>query len=74
MLNDKTLLREGIVLDTAEIIRIKKEEIMRNFRASPVHTKLIEEKAEKRGITFEEMLEIDAQWVVKQRLEKGELF
>ena len=74
MLNDRTLLREGIVLDTAEIIRIKKEEIMRNFRASPVHTKLIEEKAEKRGITFEEMLEIDAQWVVKQRLEKGELF
>lgn len=74
ILNNKALLRNDMVLDTAEIIRIKKEEIMRGWRYSPNQVKMIEEKAEKNGVTFEEMLERDAQWVVREMLKNGELF
>ena len=74
ILENKALLREGMALDTAEVMRIRKEEIIRGWRHSPDQVKRLEDKAKMNGKTLEKTMEDDAQWVVEHLLEKGELF
>ena len=74
VMSGEPLLREGMVVDTAVLMQIKIEELKRDWRLYPKQLRLIEEKAKKNGITFEEMLDRDARWVANQMLEKGELF
>lgn len=74
VLENKALFREGIVVDTAILIQMKKEEIIKKWRNSPDQMRMFEQKAKDRKLTVEEMLEKDAQWVVDRQMEKGELF
>lgn len=67
-------LRAEINIDTASFIKMKKHEIMEQWSLNPEMIKMIQKKAEERGLTFEVMLEKDAQWVIDQKIEKGELF
>jgi hypothetical protein len=68
------LLRNEFTIDTAAFIQMKKQEIMEQWKLNPEMIKMIQQKAKERGLTFEVMLEKDAQWVVNQKIEKGELF
>jgi len=68
------MLRDEIVVDTAAFILIKKQQIMEQWRHNPDMIEMIQQKAKDRGISFEEMLEKDAQWVINYKIEKGELF
>lgn len=74
MAKEETLLREEIVIDTTAFIYMKKQQIMEQWRHNPEMIKMIEQKAKERDLSFEEMLEKDAQWVINQKAEKGELF
>ena len=71
---NEPLLREEIVFDTTTFIQMKKQQIMEQWRHSPEMTKMIQEKAQQRGLSFEVMLEKDVQWVLDRQAEKGELF
>ena len=68
------LLRNEFTIDTAAFIQMKKQEIMEQWKLNPEMIKMIQQKAKERGLTFEVMLEKDAQWVIDQKIEKGELF
>ena len=68
------LLRDEFTIDTAAFIQMKKQEIMEQWKLNPEMIKMIQQKAKERGLTFEVMLEKDAQWVIDQKIEKGELF
>ena len=74
MAKEENLLREEIVIDTTAFIQMKKQQIMEQWRHNPEMIKMIEQKAKERNLSFEEMLEKDAQWVINQKTEKGELF
>ena len=67
-------LRDEVNIDSASFIKMKKQEIMEQWKLNPEMTKMIQKKAKERGIAFEDMLEKDAQWVINQKIEKGELF
>ena len=68
------ILRDEIVVDTATFILMKKQRIMEQWRHNPEMIKMIQQKAKDRNLSFEEMLDKDAQWVINQQIEKGELF
>jgi hypothetical protein len=68
------LLRDEFTIDTATFIQMKKQEIMEQWKHNPEMKKMIQQKAKERGFTFEVMLEKDVQWVINQKIEKGELF
>lgn len=70
----ESLIRDEVVFDTATFIQMKKQEIMEQWRYNTEMINMIQQKANERGITFEEMLEKDAQWFINQKIEKGELF
>ena len=74
VLENQALLRDSVVKDTAAFIQIKKAEIMRQWRGNAEQMKQIEEKAKKRNLSVEVMLEKDAQWVIDRQIENGELF
>lgn len=74
IVRDEPLLREEIVIDTSDFIQAKKQQIMEQWRHNPEMIKMIEQKAKENNLPFEEMLEKDAQWVIDQHIEKGELF
>ena len=67
-------LRDEVNIDSTSFIKMKKQEIMEQWKLNPEMTKMIQKKAKERGIAFEDMLEKDAQWVINQKIEKGELF
>ena len=67
-------LRDEFTIDTATFIQMKKQEIMEQWRHNPEMIKMIQQKADERGLSFEVMLEKDAQWVINNQIEKGELF
>ena len=68
------VLRDEIVVDTATFILMKKQQIMEQWRHNPDMIKMLQQKAKDRNLTFDEMLEKDAQWVIDNKIEKGELF
>ena len=70
----ESLIRDEVVFDTATFIQMRKQEIMEQWRYNTEMINMIQQKANERGITFEEMLEKDAQWFINQKIEKGELF
>ena len=70
----ESLIRDEVVFDTATFIQMKKLEIMEKWRHNPEMVNMIQQKANKRNLSFETMLEKDALWVVNQQIEKGELF
>jgi hypothetical protein len=70
----KSLIRDEVVFDTATFIQMKKLEIMEKWRHNPEMVNMIQQKAKKRNLSFEVMLEKDALWVINQQIEKGELF
>ena len=70
----ESLIRDEVVFDTATFIQMKKQEIMEQWRYNTEMINMIQQKANERGITYEEMLEKDALWVINQQIEKGELF
>ena len=72
--HDESPLREEIVVDTAAYIQMKKQEIIKNWRNSPDQLKKMQEKANDRGFSLEEMLEKDAEWVINNKIENDELF
>lgn len=67
-------LREEIVIDTAAYIQMKKQEIIKNWRGNPDQLRQMQQKANDRGFTLEEMLEKDAQWIINKQIEEGKLF
>ncbi len=67
-------LREEIVIDTTAYIQMKKQEIIRKWRENPDQLRMMQQKANDRKLTLEEMLEKDAQWIINQQIEKGKLF
>ena len=67
-------LRDEIVIDTTAYIQMKKQEIIKNWHNNPDLLRQMQKKANGRGLTLEEMLEKDAQWIINQKIEKGELF
>lgn len=67
-------LREEIVIDTAAYIQMKKQEIIKNWRGNPDQTRQMQQKANDRGISLEEMFEKDAQWIIDRKIEEGKLF
>ncbi len=70
----QSLMRDEIQVDTASIIEFEVNKLMNQWRNNPESVKYLENKAQERGMTFEEMLEADARWVVNERLNNGELF
>ena len=74
VVNGWPLLRQEITVDTAAIIQIEVEKLMNQWRNNAESIKYLEDKAKERGMTFEEMLEADARWVVDERLREGTLF
>ena len=70
----ESLLRDEIVIDTAAFIQMKKQEIIKNWRGNPDRMRQMQQKAKENNHTIEEMLEIDAQWVINRKIEKDELF
>ena len=74
VLENKTLFREDIMTDTATLIQIKKEEIRRQWQSDLNQMRMLEEKAQERKISLEEMIEIDINWVIEKQIEKGELY
>lgn len=74
MANGEALLREEVVVDTAAFIQLKKQNIVEKWRNNPDELRRIQQKADDRGVTIEEMLEKDAQWIIDKQIEKGELF
>ena len=74
MAKEEILLREEIVIDTAAFIESKKQQMMEQWRHNPDMIKIINQKAKERGLSFDAMLEKDVQWVINQKIEKGELF
>ena len=70
----KSPLRDEIVIDTVAYIQMKKQQIMEQWRQIPEMTKMVQEKAQKRGLPFEVMLEKDIQWVLDRQAEEGKLF
>lgn len=70
----ESLLRDEIVIDTAAFIQMKKLEIIKNWRGNPDQMRQMQQKAKENNHTIEEMLEIDAQWVINRKIEKDELF
>ena len=67
-------LRDEIVIDTVAYIQMKKQEIIKNWRSNPDQMRQMQEKANERNHTLEEMLEIDAQWIIDRKIEEGKLF
>ena len=65
---------EEIHVDTAARVRSEIEKLINDWRNDPQMINFLEEKAKKNGKTFETVLQEDAQWVVNERLRKGELF
>ena len=74
MARGEALLRDEFVFDTAVFIQLKKEEIIKNWRGNPDQMRMIQQKANDRGLSLEVMLEKDAQWVINQKIEQGTLF
>ena len=70
----RPLMRDEIQVDTASIIEFEVGKLMNQWRNNPESIKYLENKAQERGMTFEEMLKADARWVVNERLRNGELF
>ena len=70
----RPLMREEIQVDTASIIEFEVGKLMNQWRNNAESVKYLENKAQERGMTFEEMLEADARWVINERLKNGELF
>lgn len=70
----RSLLRDEIQVDTANIIQMEIEKLIERWRNDPDMIKYLEDKANQKGKTFEIVLEEDAQWVVNERLKNGELF
>ena len=54
----ETSLREETVIDTAAYIQMRQ----------------MQQKANDRGLTLEEMIEKDAQWIINKKIEEGKLF
>ena len=70
----ETSLREETVIDTAAYIQMKKQEIIDNWRGNPDQMRQMQQKANDRGLTLEEMIEKDAQWIINKKIEEGKLF
>ena len=69
----EVLLRDEVVFDTAAFIQMKKEEIIQKWRSNPDQMRKMQEKANDRGFTLEEMIEKDAQWIINKKIEEGKL-
>ena len=65
---------EEIHVDTVARVRSEIEKLINDWHNDPQMINFLEEKAKKNGKTFETVLQEDAQWVVNERLRKGELF
>jgi len=70
----ETSLREETVIDTAAYIQMKKQEIIDNWHGNPDQMRQMQQKANGRGLTLEEMIEKDAQWIINKKIEEGKLF
>ena len=70
----ETSLREETVIDTAAYIQMKKQEIIDNWHGNPDQMQKMQEKANDRGLSVEEMIEKDAQWIINKKIEEGKLF
>ena len=70
----RPLMRQEIQVDTASVIEFEVNKLMEQWRNNPESIKFLEGKAQERGVTFEEILEADARWVINERLRNGELF
>ena len=70
----ETSLREETVIDTAAYIQMKKQEIIDNWHGNPDQMRKMQEKANDRGLSVEEMIEKDAQWIINKKIEEGKLF
>lgn len=70
----ETPLHENIIIDTVAYIQMKKQEIIKNWRNNPDQLRQMQQKANNKKRPLDTVLEQDAQWVINQKIEKGELF
>ncbi len=70
----RPLLSDAVSIDTASIIMIEVEKLKNQWHNDPQMINFLEDKAKENGKTLEVVFEEDAQWVVNQKLKKGELF
>ena len=70
----RPLIRNEIVIDTAAFIEIKKQEIRQQWQQNPEIMQMLRQKAEERQQPLEEVFDIDIQWVINRKIERGELF
>lgn len=74
VVSGESLLRESVVFDTAAFIQMKKQDIIQKWRNNPDQMRQMQQKANEKGFTIDEMLEKDAQWVINDKINKGILF
>lgn len=74
VLEGQPLMGQDVVMDSASIIQMEVDKLMREWRLNPETIKFLEDKAKKKKKSFEVVLEEDARWVINQRVQNGELF
>lgn len=74
MAKGEPLIRDEVVFDTTVFIQMKKQEIIKSWRPNAKMMQMIEQKAQERNLPIDVVLEQDAQWVINEQIEKGELF
>ena len=74
VLNDKPIMRdlnEAIPRDA--LLEILVRDMMEEMRNKPILMEQVQQKVMKNGKTIEEQLQIDARWIIHDKIEKGEI-
>ena len=67
ILNDNTLFKDNTVISDNVIFRARVDKVKEEMRGKPELLRSIKKKAKIKGVTIEEMLELDATWVVSHQ-------
>lgn len=70
----RPLLRQEVVIDTAAVVQMEVEKLIKHWHNDTQMMQFLENKAKENGKPLEEVVKGDAVWVVNQRLRNGELF
>lgn len=67
VINNKPLLKDNTEVSKEALFNAKVAKVREDLRNNPEAMKSIQQKAKDKGISVEEMLELDAQWVVEHQ-------
>ena len=60
-------------MDSTAFVEMEVQKIIREIKGNPSQMASVKEKAEKNNKTLEQAIRDDAVWIVKRRLERGDL-